>query len=87
MNRLDEFLSILCGHFDNAAQVRKLEEQGVRNFPFAEHVNTVCQDKITGLPTDFHGKFVLEESYYTTDGKPMPRRTSFSLQRRKRGFC
>ena len=69
MNRLDEFLSILCGHFDNAAQVRKLEEQGVRNFPFAEHVNTVCQDKITGLPTDFHGKFVLEESYYTTDGK------------------
>lgn len=69
MNRLDEFLSILCGHFDNAAQVRELEEQGVRNFPFAEHVNTVCQDKITGLPTDFHGKFVLEESYYTTDGK------------------
>ena len=69
MNRLDEFLSILCGHFDNAAQVRKLEEQGVRTFPFAEHVNTVCQDKITGLPTDFHGKFVLEESYYTPDGK------------------
>ena len=71
MNRLDEFLSILCGHFDNAAQVRELEEQGVRNFPFAEHVNTVCWKRAIIPLTE----------------KPMPRRTSFSLQRRKRGFC
>lgn len=69
MNQLDAFLKILCGHFDNAAQIQELEREGVTDFPFARHVNTVCNDKITGLPADFPGKFVLEESYYTTNGK------------------
>lgn len=69
MNQLDAFLKILCGHFDNTAQIQELEREGVTDFPFARHVNTVCNDKITGLPADFPGKFVLEESYYTTNGK------------------
>lgn len=69
MNQLDAFLKILCGHFDNAAQIQELEREGVTDFPFARHVNTVCNDQITGLPADFPGKFVLEESYYTTNGK------------------
>lgn len=38
-------------------------------YPLAEHVNTVCNDKIRDLPADFRGKFLVEESYYETNGK------------------
>ena len=69
MSQLDNFLKILCGRFDNARQLEELRQAGGPELPLAEHVNTVCNDKITGIPKDFGGKFVLEESYYTTDGK------------------
>ena len=69
MSRFDDFLSLLCGRFDNARQLEELKQAGGPALPLAEHVNTVCNDKIAGLPADFPGKFVLEESYYTTDGK------------------
>ena len=69
MSRLDEFLELLCGRFDNARQLEELRQSGGPALPLARHVNTVCNDKIAGIPDDFPGKFVLEESYYTTDGK------------------
>ena len=69
MSRLDEFLRLLCGRFDNTRQLEELRRSGSPALPLAEHVNTVCNDKIDGLPADFAGAFVLEESYYTTDGK------------------
>ena len=34
-----------------------------KDFPYAEHVNTVCNHKIA------HVEDAVEESYYTTDGK------------------
>ncbi len=34
-----------------------------------EHINTICNDKIKNIPKDFNGKFVVEESYYETNGK------------------
>ncbi len=69
MSRLDDFLEILCGHFDNTRQLEELRRTDGPELPLAEHVNTVCNDKIAGLPVDFAGKFVLEESYYTSGGK------------------
>ena len=39
------------------------------NYPYAEHINTICNEKILNLPKDFNGKFVVEESYYETNGK------------------
>ena len=65
MNQLQAFTDLLCGTFDNSAQL----QAGAPGLPLARHVNTVCNDKITGLPADFDGVFVVEESYYTTDGK------------------
>ena len=38
------------------------------DFPYAKHVNTICNDKITNLPKDFKGIFMVEESYYTVNG-------------------
>ena len=69
MSRLDEFLRLLCGRFDNTRQLEELRRSGSPALPLAEHVNTVCNDKIDGLPADFAGAFVLEESYYTVGGR------------------
>ena len=69
MSELKEFLDILCGEFDNSRQVEELRARGVADFPLAEHRNTPCNDKITGLPEDFPGVFVVEESYYTQGGR------------------
>lgn len=65
MNQLEQFLSMLCGHFNNAVQLEKFKTEGITNYPFAEHINTLCNDKILDLPQNFKGAFVLEESYYT----------------------
>lgn len=68
MSKLNEFINILTGNFDNSEQFNHLQNKGITNFPFAEHVNTICNDKIVALPQDFEGVFMVEESYYTTDG-------------------
>lgn len=68
MNQLEHFTAMLCGHFNNALQLKNLESEGIQNYPKAEHINTICNDKIIGLPQDFSGFFVLEESYYNTNG-------------------
>ena len=69
MNQLQDFIRILSGRFNNAQQFRALQAEGVTDFPYAEHVNTPCNDKITSLPSDFAGVFLVEESYYTIGGR------------------
>ena len=66
MRKLESFVQLLSGRFNNADQYEARKEEG---FPYAEHVNTPCNHKIRGLPADFDGVFLLEESYYTTDGR------------------
>lgn len=68
MQALTEITSILTGHFDNRAQLLVLQQQGIDGYPYAEHINTPCNGKISGLPMDFPGIFLLEESYYTVGG-------------------
>ena len=69
MNQLQNFIRILSGRFNNAQRLHALQAEGVTDFPYAEHVNTPCNDKITGLPSDFPGVFLVEESYYTIGGR------------------
>lgn len=68
MNELNNFIEILTGTFDNMEQYEEMGKKGI-DFPFAKHINTVCNEKIKNLPKDFKGVFVLEESYYETNGK------------------
>ena len=68
MMKLDNFINMMTGHFDNKEQFDMMQEAG-KSYPYAEHVNTVCNDKIKNIPADFNGKFVVEESYYETNGK------------------
>ena len=68
MNKLDEFLDIVCGEFDNSEQFNSMKTNGI-DFVYAKHINTKCNDHINNLPSGFTGQFVVLESYYTTDGK------------------
>ena len=65
MMKLDNFVGMMTGHFDNEDQFNKMQAEG-KTYPYAEHVNTICNDKINNLPEDFKGKFVVEESYYVS---------------------
>ena len=60
MMKLDNFVGMMTGHFDNKDQFNKMQAEG-KTYPYAEHVNTICNDKINNLPEDFKGKFVVEE--------------------------
>ena len=68
MMKLDNFVDMMTGHFNNKEQFDKLKKEG-KAYPYAEHINTICNEKILNLPKDFNGKFVVEESYYETNGK------------------
>lgn len=65
---IEKFIKLITGHFDNKAQFKKMQEAG-KVYPYAEHINTVCNDKIENLPEDFNGIFIVEESYYEMNGK------------------
>lgn len=67
MDKLNEFIKLLSGKFDNSDQLKQLEKEGIHSYPYAKHINTVCNDKINDLPEDFKGIFLLEESYYTVN--------------------
>ncbi len=74
MGILKNFTNILCGEFDNSIQLKNLEKSLSENFPYAKHINTICNNKIQNIPNNFEGIFMLEESYYTVKGRtnPMP---------------
>ena len=82
MNQLQEFVSLLAGTFDNRVQLADFEARGVTGYPAARHVNTFHNDRIDGLPEDFNGVFMLEESDYTVNGRtnPMPHLFLFTLE-------
>lgn len=69
MGILKIFTNILCGEFDNSIQLKSNEKSLPENFPYAKHINTICNNKIQNMPNDFEGIFILEESYYTINGR------------------
>lgn len=67
MSKLKEFINILTGTFNNIEQFELIKCKD-KAFPYSEHINSVCNDKITNLPDSFQGIFMVEESYYTING-------------------
>ena len=43
MMKLDNFVGMMTGHFDNKDQFKKMQAEG-KTYPYAEHVNTICND-------------------------------------------
>lgn len=64
MNILNSFITNLCGNFNNDEQIKLEIEKNNLIHPKARHINKVCNDKISNIPDNFNGFFVLEESYY-----------------------
>ena len=58
--KTEEFVKLMTGHFDNKEQFTEMKAAG-KIFPYAQHVNTVCIDKINNIPEDFHGIFIVED--------------------------
>ena len=85
MSKLDDFMGLLLGSFDNREQFEAKKAAG-EPFPLARHVNTACNDKILNLPADFSGLFMVEESYYEIDGKALRRRTWSCSQKSRVAF-
>jgi hypothetical protein len=71
MKAYEAFKLVLCGNFDNKNQVETEKNAGKQLHPYAKHVTNLCNDKIKNLPKDLKGYFILEESYYTSEGKTM----------------
>lgn len=82
MQNLDKFMEIITGNFNNQQQFNTLKQQGVEGYPYAEHVITICNNKISSLPQNFEGYFALEESYYTLNNhtNAQPRLFLFTAQ-------
>lgn len=68
MDTLQRFLSCMSGEFDNSQQIREQHDAGEITHPYAHHINTVVNARISNLPKNFNGYFLLEESYYTQNG-------------------
>ena len=60
MMKLENFVGMMTGHFDNKDQFNKMQAEG-KTYPYAEHVNTICNGKINNLPEDFKGKKLWEK--------------------------
>lgn len=80
MTKLENFVGMMTGHFDNKDQFNKMQAEG-KTYPYAEHVNTVCNDKINNLPEDFKGKFVVKRVIMKLMGNVMHLHI-FSLSRK-----
>ena len=80
MMKLDNFVGMMTGHFDNKDQFNKMQAEE-KTYPYAEHVNTICNDKINNLPEDFKGKFVVKRVIMKLMGNVMHLHI-FSLSRK-----
>lgn len=83
MNKLNEFVNVLTGNFNNSEQYEAVKN---KEFPYAEHVNSVCNDKILNLPDGFTGVFIVEESYYTVNGSTHAAHHLFLFTEEERGI-
>ena len=69
MANLINFVTLLNGKFDNKDQFEKISKTNPQ-YPYAKHINTICNSKIANLPNGFEGVFMIEESYYSVQGLP-----------------
>ena len=64
MADLINFVTLLNGKFDNKDQFEKISKTNPQ-YPYAKHINTICNSRIANLPNSFEGVFMIEESYYS----------------------
>ena len=68
---LNRFQQYITGDFDNSKQVVAEIKLGKQIHPLSVHVNKLANDKVKNIPASLNGFFIIEESYYLMDGKPL----------------
>ena len=58
--KLDKFIGMMTGHFDNKEQFDMMQKAG-KIYPYAEHINTICNDKIKNIPKDLMENLLLKK--------------------------
>lgn len=74
---MDEFIRLISGSFDNAAQHDREMSEGQVEHPLIRHVIGECNSRMTGLQEDFPGVFVIEETYSRYNGKDIAKNYLF----------
>lgn len=85
MNTAEQVKDFIVGEFDNAQQYNNLPESEKETFPLAKHCSHCLNDVIEGIPADFAGFFVLEESYYHIGGKDRFKTDLFLITENEQG--
>ena len=68
---LARFQQYITGDFDNSKQVVAEITAGKQVHPLAIHVNRLATHKVKNVPQGLNGFFIIEESYYLVEGKPI----------------
>jgi hypothetical protein len=71
---IETFRSYITGDFDNSEQVTAEIKAGRQVHPLSIHVNRIADAKVRNRPPGMKGFFILEESYYLSEGKPLERK-------------
>jgi len=71
---IETFRNYITGDFDNSEQVTAEIRAGRQLHPLSIHVNRIADAKVRNRPPDMKGFFILEESYYLSEGKPLERK-------------
>lgn len=71
LSDFDLYKTYIQGDLDNLEQINAEIKAGKQIHPYAKHVNRILDSKITNLPENHNGFYILEESYYTYPNKPM----------------
>lgn len=66
-----QFKQYITGDFNNQEQVIAEIKKGKQIHPLAIHVNREFTKKISEIPDSMKGFFLLEESYYLNENKPL----------------
>ena len=85
MMKLDNFIGMMTGCFDNKEQFNMMQATG-KIYPYAKHVNTVCNDKINNIPQDFNENLLLKKVTMRPMVTVMHHRTFSLLQKMKMEF-
>ena len=83
--KLDEFTEMMTGHFDNKEQFDKMQAEG-KTYPYAEHVNTICNDKIKIFRRISMADLLLKKATMKRMENVMHHHIFFLLQKQNREF-
>ena len=82
MVKLDNFVDMMTGHFNNKEQFDKMQKEG-KIYPYAEHINTICNGKILNIPKILMVNLLLRKATMRQMGNVMLPRIFSLLQRGK----